>query len=130
MKMSIFLVFLPYLASFFLEILATQIQILLFLNLIFCSFGMSVSCSSVAGIQLSLPELCPSFFFCFSPVPVVLLHLSQFKLTGGKNLFIFAIKLQEIPLKAALRLSFLSFIVCLTIFWLLMTFAAVSILYR
>lgn len=67
MKMSIFLVFLPYLASFFLEILATQIQILLFLNLIFCSFGMSVSCSSVTGIQLSLSELCPSFFLLFFP---------------------------------------------------------------
>lgn len=92
---------------------------------------MSVSCSTVTGIQLSLSLnsvllfLFPPFF----PFPVILLHLSQFKLTGGKTLFIFAIWLQVISLKAALRSYFLSFIVCLTIFWLLLTFAAVFILY-
>lgn len=93
---------------------------------------MSVSCSTVAGIQLSLSLNSVLLFFFFPPFfpfPVILLHLSQFKLTGGKTLFIFAIWLQVISLKAAFRSSFLSFIVCLTIFWLLLTFAAVSILY-
>lgn len=119
---------LPYPVSFFSEILATQVQILLFLNLSFQSFGMSVSCSLLWYPAESLWTL-SLFLFFFFPFPVIPLHVSQFKLTGWRSLFTFAIWLQGIPLKDALRSSFPHFIVCLIFFLLLMTFAAVSILY-
>jgi len=60
-----------------------------------------------------------------SLVPDVLLHLSQLKLFGGRKLLYLGFGKMKF-LSASLRLIFLSFIVCLTVLWLL-TLSAASI---
>lgn len=100
-----------------------HLECLFLVPAIFVSISVCVNLNDfVSGLSVPLP-----FYFCNSSHSPSFISV-QVNWRKKKNPFhLYNLVIQN--LFHCLRLSFLNFILCLTVLWLLMTFAAVSILY-